>query len=195
VRSALKANDRLANDELDTVLAIQITVAWAGEKGGEPARLGWWDTDVVDEAAGGDLFSRLLPRTATWAALELVRAAAIRKDAELRARLNDPDTATTLFHLGFRVDEQLRDRLRDHKRHGVDPKSVLGPHLATRDRFDPKAFEQYLGGLGKATAKVVPGARQITSKAATLSERVCALASALLPLADAYPLPFIRESA
>lgn len=191
----MKANDRLTNGELDTVLGIQITVAWAGEKGGEPARLGWWDTDLVDEAAGGDLFSRLLPRTATWAALELVRAAAIRKDSELRAKLADPDTATTLFHLGFRVDEQLRDRLRDHKRHGEDPKAVLGQSIATSDLFDAKAFEHYLSALGKATSKVVPGARQITSRAESLSERVCALASALLPLADAYPLPFFRELA
>ncbi|WP_395830945.1 hypothetical protein [Archangium violaceum] len=40
---------------LDTILALQLTVAWAGEGRCEPARLGWWQTDLVDEAGGGDL--------------------------------------------------------------------------------------------------------------------------------------------
>jgi len=46
---------------LDTVLALQLTVAWAGEGLSEPPRLGWWQTDLVDELGGGDLLARLLP--------------------------------------------------------------------------------------------------------------------------------------
>ena len=37
------------------------------------SRLGWWDCDLVDADAGGDLFARLLPRTARWAALKAAR--------------------------------------------------------------------------------------------------------------------------
>lgn len=32
-------------DELDHILAIQLTVAWAGDALSEPQRLGWWPTD------------------------------------------------------------------------------------------------------------------------------------------------------
>ncbi|HEY5955223.1 MAG TPA: hypothetical protein VIV60_01670 [Polyangiaceae bacterium] len=35
---------------IDKILAIQLLVAWAGEGRSEPKRLGWWDTDLVDEA-------------------------------------------------------------------------------------------------------------------------------------------------
>jgi hypothetical protein len=42
--------------QLITALVFKITVAWAREAGGTPRRIGWWDTDFVDELAGGDLF-------------------------------------------------------------------------------------------------------------------------------------------
>lgn len=38
---------------LDAVLAVQLTVAWAGEGRCEPKRLGWWDTDVLDAESQG----------------------------------------------------------------------------------------------------------------------------------------------
>ncbi len=34
--------------ELDEVLALQVTIAWAGEGLWSPPRLGWWRTDLVD---------------------------------------------------------------------------------------------------------------------------------------------------
>ncbi|KYF49442.1 hypothetical protein BE08_33000 [Sorangium cellulosum] len=54
---------RLSPAHLDEILALQLTVAWASEAAGEPPRLGWWRSDLVDPEAGGDLFVRLLPRT------------------------------------------------------------------------------------------------------------------------------------
>jgi hypothetical protein len=45
---------------LDDILAVQLTMAWAGEGRCDPARLGWWQTDLIDEAGGVvDLFVRL----------------------------------------------------------------------------------------------------------------------------------------
>jgi hypothetical protein len=81
----------LATTVLDDILAIQLSVAWAGEGRCEPRRLGWWETDLIDPRGGGDLMARLLPRTAAWAGLEAVREAAMRVDRKARAALPDPD--------------------------------------------------------------------------------------------------------
>jgi hypothetical protein len=61
---------RLSLTELHEILALQLT-AWAGEAAGEPSRLGWWKSDLVDREGGGELFRRLVPRTASWASLVL----------------------------------------------------------------------------------------------------------------------------
>jgi len=177
------------------ILALQLSVAWAGETGGEPARLGWWQSDLVDAEAAGDLFARLLPRTQMWAGLECVRAAATRVDAGKRAQLSSPDAARTLFHLGFRIDEQLRDRLRDHKRHGSLPEQALGQSFAVKAKFDRSAFEAYLNQLPKAKVKVIPGGREVAAPKATTVEQVAFLAAGLLPLTNDYPLPFIIAEA
>ena len=72
---------------LNSILALQVVVAWAGEALREPARLGWWRTDLVDEAGGGDLFRRLLPKTHSWAGLETIRRAATQADLKARSAL------------------------------------------------------------------------------------------------------------
>ena len=84
---------RLRPAELDEILALQFTVAWAGEAAGEPPRLGWWKSDLVDPEGGGDLFARLVPRTAAWASLALVRLAAQGVDAAARDPLQRPPPA------------------------------------------------------------------------------------------------------
>jgi hypothetical protein len=177
-------------EDLDYVLGLQISVAWAGEQGGEPARLGWWKTDLVDQEAGGDLFGRLLPRTAAWAGLQAAREAAIRRDLELRRKLAAPDRACTLFHFGFAVDERLRERLVHHKRHGHSPREAIGLRVA--DRWDKKAFEDFAAAQGTAKTEVIPGARKLKKVAGSLREQAGQLAAALLPLSDAYPLPFVE---
>ena len=57
----------ISSNALDTILALQLTVAWAGEGLSAPKRLDWWKTDLIDEDGGGDFFARLLPKTARWA--------------------------------------------------------------------------------------------------------------------------------
>ncbi len=66
---------------LDAILALQLTVAWAGEGLADPKRLDWWRTDLVDPMGGGDLFARLFPKTHRWASLEAVRKAAIQVES------------------------------------------------------------------------------------------------------------------
>lgn len=185
---------------LDRILAIQLTVAWAGEGGSEPPRLGWWATDLTDPESGGDFFRRLLPRTHVWASLGAVREAARRTDERERAKRATPDALVTLFHLGFEWDEALRERFEQHKRlerleqhQGVvaGPARVLGSAYAVHDTFERAAFEQYLTGLtGKVAYEIAPGGRQLTGALPALDQAAVRLAGALLPLAPQYPLPF-----
>lgn len=90
------------DSDLDQILALQLTIAWAGEGLCQPARLGWWRTDLVDEAGGGDLFARLTPRLQRWSALEAARETARRIDEQKRREVAEPEKVRTLFHLGFR---------------------------------------------------------------------------------------------
>lgn len=182
----------ISDTSLDEILTLQITVAWAGEGACEPSRLGWWRTDLVDLAGGGDLFNRLLPRTHAWASLEAVREAALRADAKARATMPNPDKLRTLFFLGFELDERLAERLAQHKRSGVEPGKVLRLKVAFEAKFSP---EKLAGALcpstPKAEHKVVPGGRQV--KGTMPDDPVLAvrqLAAALVPFADKYPLPF-----
>ena len=182
-------------EQLDSILGLQVTVAWAGEKAAEPQRLGWWDTDVIDEGAGGDLWKRLLPKTRAWAGLELAREAAIRVDRAARAKRSDADRIWTLFHLGFELDEQLRDRLAHHKRHQSVPSEALAASWGVGASWDRKAFEAFLTKLGKAAAEETPAGRKLKSAAGKPAQRVRALGAALLPLGAAYPMPFVDAPA
>lgn len=181
----------LTVDELDHILALQLSVAWAGEALSEPARLGWWRTDLVDADGGGDLLGRLLPRTHRWAALEAVREAARRTDQAARKSLANPDAALTLFHLGFERDEQLGERLAHHKRQALAPEEVLGDRFVVAETFDPAAFAGFIEGLSKTKFEVVPSGRQLKTKRPASDAELCDhFAAALAPISDTYPLPF-----
>ena len=183
-----------SDTDLDRILALQLTVAWAGEGICEPPRLGWWKTDLIDEAGGGDLMARLLPKTHAWASLEAVREAASRTDAAARAGMSDPDKLRTLFFLGFEVDERLGERLALHKRSGVAADEALPLSLVLGTELSPEALEDALRlADGKVEHTVVPGGRQVRGQMPDEpADVVRRLASALLPLADSYPMPFYR---
>lgn len=179
---------------LDTILAIQLAVAWAGEGRSEPRRLGWWDTDLVDGAGGGDLFLRLTPRTHAWTALEAVREAARRVDAKARGRLGDPDRTRTLFFLGFELDERIEDRFGSLKRQGVPPQEALTLPFDIGAAFSKDTIARGLALASKVKFKVVPPiGRQLDGEAPSdPAEMVRQLAAALLPFSDEYPLPFFQ---
>jgi len=187
--------------DLDAVLALQLAVAWAGEGLCRPARLGWWQTDLVDEGGGGYLFRQLLPQTHAWATLEAVRATARRLDRQARERMAEPERMRTLFFWGFRIDEKLDERLAGHKRDGSTPHETLAllgelPSFALDAPFDRDAFETFLtSGAPAVKTRVVPGGRQLVGEIPdALALRARRLAAALLPLAEHYPAPFFVEA-
>jgi len=182
----------LAVDALDRILCLQLSIAWAGEAAGDPPRLGWWKSDLVDPEGGGDLLSRLVPKTAAWASLALVREAARRVDDAARASLARPDGVWTLFHFGFAVDEQLADRLAWHRSHQHVPADVLGPLFVAHQPWSKDALISMLAGLGKPKVEVTPSGRRIVAAAAPPAEAADLLAAALVPFAAGYPMPFLE---
>jgi len=181
---------RANNVELDAVLAIQLTVAWAGEKVAGESRLGWWQTELTDADAGGDFLGRLLPRTHAWAGLIAVREAARRVDEAARRRAGRPDSFRTLFHFGFDDDERLDARIEEHRPAGTTPPTALGLSFAIRDRFDRDAFTAWLEGLAaESKVEIIPGGRKLLGQPKSPLEVARRLARALLPLAASYPLP------
>lgn len=180
--------------DLDLLLCAQLAVAWAGESGEEP-RLGWWRTDLVSEFGGHDLFERLLPHTWAWAALQGAREAARRRDAELRAKADDPDQILSLFSLGFELDERVEERLNELKRSGKTPNVAL-PALdgLLGASWSTDAFQDWVEGHGDAGHKAAPIGRLIKgAPPAGLDLLVRRLVAALSPLADSYPLPHFRR--
>ena len=193
--------DRLTPTELDDILALQLSVAWAGERAGEPARLGWWSSDLVDDLGGADLFHRLVPRTAAWASLILVRKVAQRIDEEQRTKLANADAVWTLFRFGFAVDEQLAERLAHHRSHQHVPAEVLGSRFLVGD-WSKGRFVEALTALGhpgegapgkKASrVEITPGGRHVHATVRSPALAAPLLAAALVPLADAYPMPYVE---
>jgi hypothetical protein len=182
----------VADDVLDAILAVQLTIAWAGEGRCSPPRLKWWETDLIDKEGGGDFLARLLPQTHAWASLEAVREAARRVDERARGRMAHPDAMRTLFFLGFEVDEQVADRLAALKRERRSPAEALPLPLPLTADFSRETLVGILRGMdGGASFEIVPGGRQLKGETpeapAVLVRR---LAAALVPFADQYPLPF-----
>lgn len=112
--------------DLDTLLAWQLVLSWAGEKD----RLGWWQTSVLDEFAGLDVLGNQLGLSKpVWSGLRALRQAAGAHDAVHRRAHATPSQLTSLFHWGPRVDEELDDRFRELRRVHPDPRDAL-PLLA-----------------------------------------------------------------
>jgi hypothetical protein len=154
----------------------------------------WWQSDLIDADTGGDFFARLLPRTHEWAGLSLAKRGAGRVDAAARANLSGGDRAQTLFHLGFEIDEQLCDRVAEHRRHQRSPKDVLRVGFAIGYAWSPAAFAKRLAELGTAKVDITPGGRRLKARGLAPVDAARQLAAALLPLAEKYPLPFLEAS-
>jgi hypothetical protein len=179
--------------EIDSVLAAQIAVAWAGEKGDSP-RLGWWRTDLISEFGGEDLFRQLLPGTWQWAVVQAAREAARRHDNQLRQRDHDPDHIVSLFNLGFELDERVEERLQDLKRSGTPPRNAL-PSLADLmdGGWDQERFQDWIASHGEPNHVAAPVGRRIRSDVPSdLRKRAALLVASLAPLSPEYPLPHFR---
>ena len=183
----------MTNEVLDEILALQFLIGWAGEGRCEPARLGWWDTDLVDEMGGGYFLRDLLPRTHRWAALEAVREAARRAAEAVRKKSAEADKIRSLYHLGYEVDRQIDERLGELKASGQDPKQVL-PHLALiDDDFDADRLANWLADRADVDTRQTPGGRRIKGDIPDdPHRRARALAAAHVPFDDSYPQPYFE---
>ena len=184
-------SEQIAPDILDRILSFQVLVAWAGEGLSDPPRLSWWRTDMVDKGGGGYLLEELMPRTHQWASLEAAWRAAIQADRQKRLDIAKPDAVRTLFFWGFGIDEQIADRLREHKQNQVRPDQVLPLPIDIEGAFTPEEFENAVRLDPMPQYKVVPSGRQLTEPMLE-GHDLCAakLTAALLPLTDNYPMPF-----
>jgi hypothetical protein len=192
--SSLAESECLAPADLDEILALQLTIAWAGEGECEPKRLGWWRTDLVDPAGGGYLFQELFPETHLWASLEAVRRAAVRCDREARAQRAQPDKVRTLYFWGFRLDEKLEERLAVLKQQGQTPAEVLSLSFEADSTFQQADLEESLrAACTESKTRVVPGGREVVGEIpGALADQARRLAAALLPFPDEYPAPFFQ---
>jgi hypothetical protein len=182
----------LPAEQLDEILSLQLTVAWAGEAAGDPKRLGWWRTDLVDREGGGDLFARLTPRTGVWASLALARSAARRVDSTARESVAHGDALWTPFHFGFDIDEQLDDRMAYHRSHERRPAEVLGPRYLVERPWSQEGLEALLKALGAPAVTETPAGRQIAARAGSPADAASLLFAALQPLGATYPLPYFE---
>jgi hypothetical protein len=181
--------------EIDLLLTAQLAVAWAGEKG-EDKRLGWWDTDLVSEFGGEDLFQQLMPHTWEWAVLQAAREAARRHDAELRQQDHDPDRILSLFNWGFVVDERLDERLADLKQSTQSPLVALpGLRDVIFENWDAKRFGEWIQCYGKEDCVPAPIGRRLKGEPPESRELIARrLVAALWPLVKEYPLPHFRRA-
>jgi hypothetical protein len=184
----------LSPDALDEILALQLTVAWAGEQGAEPTRLGWWSSDLVNKLGGYDLFHRLAPRTHAWASLGLVRKVAATVDAGLRKSMAGGDGLWTLFHFGFDVDEALSERLAQHRAAERAPAEALGPRLLVSETWSPQALSKQLSSLGSPKTTTEPGGRRVSAKTGSALEAARLLAASLADLPARYPMPYLEPA-
>ena len=197
------AHSALTAGDLDRILTAQIIVAWAGEGGEAAQRLGWWQSQMVVEFGGQDLFMRLLPRTWRWAILQTAREAARLRDLELRrAHSADPDALLSLFHLGAEVDELLHERLLDHKQSERAPHVVL-PELEGLlmeggeliEAWSAPRFWEWAQRHPRVEAQITPAGRQLKwDGGADRAQLVPRLVAALWPAPEngKYPLPHVK---
>lgn len=191
---ATTPSSSLSSVSLDEILTLQLLVAWAGEEGGEPNRLGWWRSSMVDEYGGEDLFKRLLPNTYQWAVLEAARAAAKKVDARSRKRESDADQLISLFHFGFALDELLDDRLAELKQRTAKPAEALAGLERLDKEWQAEAFLAWLGDLGPAKHTGSLAGRRITGNQPRdpVVAAKC-LAAAHVGSSDSYPSPHYRR--
>jgi hypothetical protein len=90
-----------------------------------------------------------------WTPLRPTRLVRRRADAEQRERAHNPDGVTSLYSLGFDLDELAEERLLTLKRGDLPPEDAL-PNLRAvlTDTWDPAAFTTFLQSHGKADFKV-----------------------------------------
>ena len=195
-------------ETLDTILALQITVAWAGEQGdNEKEKMGWWKTTLIDSDAGIDVFGSIAPHTKLWLCCKAAREVARRTEETLRKKSNEPEKVYSLFHLGDGIDFLLAERLDSLIHQKADFKNILryinlsGEAFFTRSieeqTWKKESFEKWLSSLGKTDFKEESVGRALSGADRQLAQDPLARAQkfvcALNPLSSNYPFPHLRS--
>ena len=153
----------VAEEALDAILGVQLTIAWAGEGRCSPRRLGWWETDLIDEAGGGDFFARLLPH---------------------RVRRLIPPAATT-SRLPLSANMTTHSRRRSSRRSSTGPTSP-SPSAASRTRA-PTAATSSIGTTTTITTPASASSRPPTSTTASPTPVATHAPRSSLPLTPRTP--------
>ena len=185
---------RLSREDLDHILCLQFSLAWAGEAPGEEdddERLKWWQTDLLHPDAGLEFFKQLFPRTAPWAALCSAREAARRTDLRIRRDAGDASGFLTIFALGFAVDEQLDERIAELRRSGRSPEEALPALFPQQMPLDKTALTQWLS-RAEVRFEATPNGRRLVGAPPALPAAVDHLASAIRALPSPWMAPHYR---
>jgi hypothetical protein len=184
---------RIPPEILDHILSIQFSLAWAGEEPEEPdERLGWWRTDLLHEDAGMPFLSEFLPRTARWGALVCAREAARRAELSLRKGSKDADKLQSIFTPGFDIEEQLNERLDEHRSSGKTPEQALPGLFPMTTPLDRAALTTWLK-RGEAKFTPTPNGRRLNGAPPEgLKDTFDALASATHALPATWQAPHFR---
>lgn len=140
---------------LDHWLSAQAIIACLGEK----SPMGWWETDPHGKAASLVL-SRLFPRTASWAAIQL----SISISAAEHKRRVPSIPVVTLFDLGGVMNRELSDLLLQKKQSQTE----IDLPDAWMDEFCNETGEQVVAGLvdlGFSTPQLVEHVRRTAVRA------------------------------
>jgi hypothetical protein len=186
---------RLSREDLDHILCLQLTLAWAGEtpeEEGEDMRLGWWKTDLLHEDAGMALFRQLTPRTAAWAALCSAREAARRTDARIRQDASDASGFLSIFSLGFEIDEQLDERIAELRRSGQSPARALPGLFPQELPLNRAALSEWLGRAAVRFEHSPSGRRLSGAPPEGQAAVIDHLASAIRTLPSPWMAPHFR---
>jgi len=194
LRGAILPSTLPTTHQIDRIVAIQFIVAWAGESAEEPERLGWWQSDLVDQIGGGGFLKRLLPGTHQWASLQSVRKIAQKVDSKARLQLPNPDLVRTIFFWGFDIDHRIEDRIRHLKAEQVAPQDALELPFELGSDWSEDTFLNYLNELdvdGSYTEKR-EGRELKNPEHGSQVEAIKQLAKALAPFQASYQLPYFR---
>ncbi len=179
---------KIAESDLDVILALQINIARAGEQ----ERLSWWRVDATDIDGGGDFFSRLVGSASGLCAVEAAMAGAGAMESSRMEETGVRKAVVSLFHPDFSVNIQLRERWMHLKNH---PEAIPEAIRALLDHglaFDPAAFTEALAPYPRPKYESGPlGRKALGAPPDDPVERMQRLAALLPPLEPGfYPFPY-----
>ncbi len=107
---------KIAEGDLDAILALQIQIARAGEW----ERLSWWRVDATDIDGGGDFFIRLVGSASGLCGVEAAMAGARAFELSVIEEAGVRQEIVSLFNPDFSLKIQLQERWTRFKNHPDD---------------------------------------------------------------------------